>query len=255
LRRSQAAIRCLHGHCVFLSIDEPTRPGETFRSVRDMRSSLDHTVAALGRALFAAGARLIMREHASYTPMLALLAAEYPVPPVAERASSEKEPVSRRSPLILAKPSGDRRPLAPVWETFRQSGLIGELTEPVLPELTVAVERFHPFAMIMVGGGDDAVEDEAVFRSASPAGLVVPLGFTGGRAAIRSREYDGDLGRRTSEIYTKLETLGRDWASRRRSEGETFSKEAAEERDFATYRPILATVQLLVRDLIERQMR
>ena len=257
MKEPQAVTRRLRNQCVFLSIGQPANPSQTFRSPQDARSSLDWTVVALGRALFAAGGRVIMREHEDYTPMLALLAAEYPLPPVAERAHAEKESPPVHPPLILARPRGGPRSLPVGWDALRRSGLIETPSgaEYVLPELFATIEGLRPLAMIIVGGGEDATEDEEIFRSTSPNGLVIPLGFTGGRAATRRREGGDDLGRRTDDIYSRLGSVGRDWLERRRFEGEPFTKEGVGEPEVAFYSPIQATVQLVVRELIERRMR
>jgi hypothetical protein len=259
VRASQAQLRQLEGLSIFLSIGSASvRPAAP--SPRDRESTFDRTVAALGRALFASGCRLIMRPHPDYTPMLALLAAEYPVAPAAEPRGDERERPTVQPPLVLAGESAAPDGMPRSWRLLRKARLIDGLTDldDGLPPLAGTLEAMRPFAMIVLGRHRD---DENVYRRMVRGGRVIPLAFaSGGSDDLEERPDAGaDIDPSGNRLYRQLSDLGNIWARERRetlaAEGrEPWPEESAPE-GAAIYRPIQATVQLLVRDLIERRPR
>jgi hypothetical protein len=112
--------------------------------------------------------------------------------------------------------------------------------------------------MIVLGRHYD---DESLYRHMVGGGRVVPLAFAGSESVDlgESHDEDANIDPLANQLYGRLSDLRHTWESRRR---ETLAAEGKEPRreyplpeGAAIYRPIQATIQLLVRDLIERRPR
>ncbi|WP_188092378.1 hypothetical protein [Azospirillum sp. B21] len=185
----------LRGRTVLLVVGDDAPPEVGYNSDGDHLLTLDRAVRSIGRALFAAGARILMRPHPVYMPMLAIMAQDFREPELTEKSFVEGEGMSTApgvAILGITEPWLRRR-----WPYLLDNKLITLVATSGRhhQRLKHGIAEAEPVAMLLVGFRTGFVREVNLFRNMRGNLPVIPLEIPG----IETVEKQADARWRSSE--------------------------------------------------------
>jgi hypothetical protein len=191
--------RLLH-KTIFLSASVPSRlRQEEYQRVRNAAFQIDQAVISLARAIFSESGELVFGGHPSISPLVAMVAAEYRDPRVAE-GSKERQ----RSPIRIYQSrafQGNEPQETLMMFQLGYAELIwteaapGEKYDPSVRNIVQCPQSLYamrvamvndtqPAAMVCIGGMEGVEREAEIFRELRPDASIFVLEQTGGASHL-----------------------------------------------------------------------
>ncbi len=169
----------LRGRTVLLAVGDDAPEDAGYTSTEDHLLTLDRAVRSLGRALFAAGARILMRPHPVYMPMLAIMAQDFQEPELAEKSFVDRD-TSPPIPGVTILGATEQW-LRQRWPYLLDKGLATLIATsgPHHQRLKHGIAKAEPVAMLLVGFKAGFVREVNLFQRMRQDRPVIPLEIPG----------------------------------------------------------------------------